>query len=524
VALGVVGGALGGLVCALGDFGASWLWVPDPGDRAELGARLGATLVPAGAVAGGVVALVSSACVAIVHALAWRMAPDRRARLAVRAGDALVAVLAAPLFAWAASTLLSGPRARTLAHHDLAVGGLTAAMALGAWIALAAGRRAVDVSQRRPSVGLALAVVSFAAAAGAAKIDQLVLPGLYGAFHGLCAAVAFALGAVGGLCAIHGLGGPPGIAARRPLATLAAVLAVLGGAIALHATTIAQSPNVAVALFDPRASTSRSLSFAIAPLLRRDEADLADAIARARADRAERLALLHDGSLPTWSGAHVLLVTIDALRADHTGPYGYTRGITPHLDRLAADAVVFERAYAQAPHSSYSLCSLMTSEYLHETVDLAEPLPHSTLPRAVAAHGYRTAAFYLDGIFHTEGERLVQYRDDAFGFEVHDHRDETAEQKTDRVLDVIDRTVAEGEPPTLVWVHYFDVHEPYTDTSLGTSPVDRYDGEIRLADHAIGELVHDVDERFERDVIVVLGALSDWSDRLRPLPDGPAIR
>src|SRR5690606_10657155 len=63
-------------------------------------------------------------------------------------------------------------------------------------------------------------------------------------------------------------------------------------------------------------------------------------------------------------GASVLLVTIDALRADHTGAYGYARPTTPHLDALAEKGLRFEHAYCPTPHTSYSITSMMTGKYI----------------------------------------------------------------------------------------------------------------------------------------------------------------
>jgi arylsulfatase A-like enzyme len=204
--------------------------------------------------------------------------------------------------------------------------------------------------------------------------------------------------------------------------------------------------------------------------------------------------------------AHVLLITVDALRADHLGAYGYERGISPELDQLAAESVVFERAYAAAPHSSYSLCSLMTSEHLHQTTRLEMPLPEATLASTLAASGYSTTGIYTLGIFHTEGENLRLYEHNSLGFARHEHANLNAERRTDLALSEIDRLVAEGEPPSLLWTHYFDVHEPYLDTRYGTSDMDRYDGEIAHVDTEVGRLLREARARLTRPLIVVLTA------------------
>jgi hypothetical protein len=62
-------------------------------------------------------------------------------------------------------------------------------------------------------------------------------------------------------------------------------------------------------------------------------------------------------------GANVLLVTIDTLRADHVGAYGSTAGVTPTIDRLAAEGLRFATTYAHVPLTLPSHASLMTASY-----------------------------------------------------------------------------------------------------------------------------------------------------------------
>ena len=101
---------------------------------------------------------------------------------------------------------------------------------------------------------------------------------------------------------------------------------------------------------------------------------------------------------------------------------------------------------------------------------------------------------------------MALYRDNHYGFARYDHSNVDAEIKTNQVLAEVDRIVDRGEPASFLWVHYFDVHEPYEDTSLGTSDMDRYDGEIRKTDREIGRLLAGLRERLERPLIIALTA------------------
>src|SRR5438552_5087885 len=94
---------------------------------------------------------------------------------------------------------------------------------------------------------------------------------------------------------------------------------------------------------------------------------------------------------------NLLLITLDTTRADRMGFLGSTRGLTPALDAFAKNAVVFTRAYAQAPITTVSHATLLTGSYppAHAVNDFGAPLPATVpyLPQLLHDAGYRTAAF-----------------------------------------------------------------------------------------------------------------------------------
>src|SRR5438046_898824 len=94
---------------------------------------------------------------------------------------------------------------------------------------------------------------------------------------------------------------------------------------------------------------------------------------------------------------NVIVITLDTTRADRMGFLGSTRGLTPELDALARDGVVFERAYSQAPITTVSHATILSGTYpqLHKVNDFGVPLPASLpwLPGLLRASHYRTAAF-----------------------------------------------------------------------------------------------------------------------------------
>jgi arylsulfatase A-like enzyme len=109
---------------------------------------------------------------------------------------------------------------------------------------------------------------------------------------------------------------------------------------------------------------------------------------------------------PLRAGAargNVVLVILDAARAEQVGAYGYARPTTPEIDRIAAEGVVFERAYTPAVFTLGALSSLWTSQYPdrhHAEVSYADPLPRDrlTLAEALSARGIRTAGFVANAV------------------------------------------------------------------------------------------------------------------------------
>lgn len=92
---------------------------------------------------------------------------------------------------------------------------------------------------------------------------------------------------------------------------------------------------------------------------------------------------------------NILLLLVDALRADHLGCYGYDRDTSPNLDELAEEGLFFENAYTQAPVTKASTASLVTSLYpsSHRVRGITDALPEDTpvLMEEMRKLGYRTA-------------------------------------------------------------------------------------------------------------------------------------
>ena len=103
------------------------------------------------------------------------------------------------------------------------------------------------------------------------------------------------------------------------------------------------------------------------------------------------------------AGANVLFIILDAARAAELGGYGYPRPTTPEIDRLAAEGVVFERAYTPAVYTLAAMSSVWTSQYPerhHDAVSFSEPLPRGrlTVAELLSAQGIHTAGFVANPV------------------------------------------------------------------------------------------------------------------------------
>lgn len=162
---------------------------------------------------------------------------------------------------------------------------------------------------------------------------------------------------------------------------------------------------------------------------------------------------------------NVVLVSIDTLRADRLGAYGYERAVSPHLDELAEEAVVFENAYVAAPWTLPSHMSLFTSLYptqhgvMHETRTLRKGI--RTLAESLASHGYRTAGFTGGGgVAGRYGfdRGFESYVESYSGFKKSPDQGWRFEHLQEDMFRWIDTTADE---PFFLFVHTYDVHEPF---------------------------------------------------------------
>lgn len=166
----------------------------------------------------------------------------------------------------------------------------------------------------------------------------------------------------------------------------------------------------------------------------------------------------------------LLLVSVDTLRADRLGAYGSELGLTPHLDRLAAESLVFDWTYAPTSFTLPSVSSLLTGRYPEEIgihgnrSVLAPNVP--TLASVLQRRGWRSAAVVSNLVLHEKaglGAGFDHYDDELPGKEpTRGWPERIAADTTDAAIAALDAVGPDRGRPLFLWVHYQDPHGPYT--------------------------------------------------------------
>jgi len=219
---------------------------------------------------------------------------------------------------------------------------------------------------------------------------------------------------------------------------------------------------------------------------------------------------------------NVVLVTLDTMRAEHLGCYGYPQATTPNLDALARHGVVFAHASSVAPltlpaHSSILTGMQPTFHGVRVNGSTALGQSQDTLAEVFSAKGYQTGAFV--GAFVLDGRwglnQGFDHYDDRFDLKKFKHLDLAAVQRPgNEVMDAaLHWLESHKQGPFFAWIHLYDAHSPYEPPEpflsryQGRGPAGLYDGEIAFADAQVGRLVGWLRAAAveEKTVLVIIG-------------------
>ncbi len=225
------------------------------------------------------------------------------------------------------------------------------------------------------------------------------------------------------------------------------------------------------------------------------------------------------------SDFNVLFLTIDTIRADHVGAYGYERDTTPNIDALAKDGTLFQNGWAHAPSTRYSIPALLTGRYplnvRYRSIPGQWPglsEKNTTIAEIMKARGMHTGAILNYWYFDTK-RKMNQ------GFDHYDNSNKrlhkavrgkgpaktsgsSSKEQSDKAIEYVE---AHAHERFFLWVHYYDPHYDY-EKHLGTpefgdGAIASYDHEIAFTDKHIGRVIDDLKARglYEKTIIVLTG-------------------
>ncbi|OLD20384.1 MAG: hypothetical protein AUJ01_04240 [Acidobacteria bacterium 13_1_40CM_3_65_5] len=209
----------------------------------------------------------------------------------------------------------------------------------------------------------------------------------------------------------------------------------------------------------------------------------------------------------------IVVISIDTLRADHLPAYGYAKVNTPAIDALAADGVVFERAYSHAPQTLPAHASLLSGRLpfehgVRDNIGFTVKDNERLLPQLLRERGYTTAG--IVSAFVLRKDTGISRGFDFFDAEMPAAALETSisqvqrdgmqsESIAERWLDTI------GSSRAFLFLHLYEPHKPY-------APPERYaayapyDGEVAYSDEIVGKLIRYLKSHqlYDRSTIVLL--------------------
>ncbi|MCP5104843.1 MAG: sulfatase-like hydrolase/transferase [bacterium] len=218
---------------------------------------------------------------------------------------------------------------------------------------------------------------------------------------------------------------------------------------------------------------------------------------------------------------NLLLITLDTTRADHIGAYagtGANTAATPHIDKMAAQGVLFKNCYTPVPLTLPAHCSIFTGKYPigHNVRNNGRYALHEDEPTI-------TKLFKKKGYFNyavISAYVLLSKFGLNRGFDIYDDSldpkkvfiDFNSQLPADGVYEKFRQWFEDNnEKKFFAWVHFFDPHTPYNPPQgLKTGKddtVNRYNGEISYMDSYIGKIIADLEaaEVLDNTLVIIVG-------------------
>lgn len=186
--------------------------------------------------------------------------------------------------------------------------------------------------------------------------------------------------------------------------------------------------------------------------------------------------MLEEGSIHASKLPNILLITLNAVRADKLGVYGSRLNLTPNIDSIAQGGLVLDEFIAHSPWTRSSLASLFTSLYPSQhkaQKNMQSGLDHIIDTQAITLAEILKAAGYYTCAYQSDSDAAKAYGfgrgfDTWYGTSLIDSRDNLPYAPAERVCEAFNKWFSkrkERQEPYFAWVNMMDAHMPYQPTT-----------------------------------------------------------
>jgi phosphoglycerol transferase MdoB-like AlkP superfamily enzyme len=206
------------------------------------------------------------------------------------------------------------------------------------------------------------------------------------------------------------------------------------------------------------------------------------------------------------AGRNVVMIALESVAARYLGPYGGSPDPMPHLNQLASQGIVFERAYTVYPESIKGLLAVLCARYpaFQTPAEAYEKFQCPALPQVLSEAGYRTALFHSGRFMYLGMEAVIQGRGydlledaGAIGGNVNSSFGVDEPAAVDRILKWID-ALPKGQPFFLTYLPVAG-HHPYASPEPGPFPNEtefgNYLNALHYGDQSLGVLLEGLRQR-----------------------------
>jgi arylsulfatase A-like enzyme/predicted Zn-dependent protease len=211
----------------------------------------------------------------------------------------------------------------------------------------------------------------------------------------------------------------------------------------------------------------------------------------------------------------VILISIDTLRADHLGCYGYKQRTSPNIDQLAKDSLFCKDAFSTIPltlpaHSSMLSALIPPTHGVHDNLEMYLPKEILTLPEVLKDNGYATYGIVSSVVLSKRFglDQGFDVFDDAFVVEGAEDITNAEQNGAVTTEHAIKWLTDNRDKKKFMFIHYYDPHTSYTPPEPFSKKFKhRYDGEIAFTDHCIGKVIDKLKslKLYDDALIVVVG-------------------